>query len=160
MLTEDTIWDALDEIPDPEIPIVTLVEMGIIRDVDIEGKHITVTMTPTFSGCPALEVMKDDIKTRLSDMGAEDVTVETSFSPPWTSDWITEEARDKLRDYGIAPPPHLKGQPVEIVLVEPTPCPRCEATNTDITNMWGPTACKTLLVCRSCGEPFEAFKPL
>ncbi|MGF1503917.1 MAG: 1,2-phenylacetyl-CoA epoxidase subunit PaaD [Anaerolineae bacterium] len=161
MLTRDAIWQALEDVPDPEIPMVSLVEMGIVRDVEIGDKTVTVTITPTFSGCPALQVMKDEIVERLKkEEGISDVTVETTYSPPWTTDWIAETARDKLKDFGITPPPRLDGTAVEIVLFEPVACPQCGSTNTSIKNNWGPTPCKTIHYCNSCNQPFESFKPL
>ena len=121
--TVEAIWQALDDVKDPEIPVVSLVEMGIIREVEQTPDKIVVSMTPTFTGCPALQVMETDIKKRLQAMGFKTVEVKQILNPPWTSDWITPEARQKLKDFGLAPPPHHGGN-LEIVLFDTvTACP-------------------------------------
>lgn len=159
-LTHDAIWQILEQIPDPEIPVISLVDLGVVRDVKTTPDGVTVTITPTFAGCPALHQMRDDIIARLLEAGAPNVTVETTYSPPWSTDWLSEEAREKLRGFGIAPPPHIHGQPVEVLLFEPSVCPYCGSNNTTIKNEWGPTACKTISYCNACQQPFEGFKPL
>lgn len=159
-LTLDSIWHTLAEIPDPEIPVVSLVEMGIVRGVELSPDGgVTVSITPTFSGCPALEVMKRDIATRLREMGFEPVVVRTVLAPAWTTDWITEEARGKLKSFGLAPPPKHGGD-FAVLLFEPVACPYCDSENTTLKNNWGPTPCRMIFYCNNCQQPFEQFKPL
>ncbi len=159
------IWRALDEIMDPEIPIVSMVEMGIVRGVKIvrdekfENDAVIVSMTPTFAGCPALDVMRNAIVEKLSAMGIERVEVKTVLSPPWTSDWISETARAKLKAFGLAPPP-LHGGNVQLFFPNEIACPYCDSTNTRVTNHFGPTLCRAIYVCRNCQQPFEQFKAL
>lgn len=153
----ETIWESLRAVPDPEIPIVGIVEMGIVRAVNIEEDKVTVTMTPTFSGCPALNVIREDIEKAVRKIGVEQVEVKTVLAPPWTTDWITDEAKAKLQDYGISPPKKSDNNLIQLD-VSPTPCPRCESLNTETKNTFGPTLCKSIHYCRNCNEPFEAFK--
>jgi ring-1,2-phenylacetyl-CoA epoxidase subunit PaaD len=159
-LTVDTIWQALEDVTDPEIPVVNLVEMGIVREVTLDEEGVTVTMTPTFSGCPALDVMRHDIKTRLHELGLENVTVKTTLSPPWSTEWITEDAREKLRQFGLSPPPRHQGDPMSVAFLDVAVCPRCGSTNTVIKNAFGPTLCRMIWYCNDCRDAFEQFKPL
>jgi len=131
-LTSEAIWRALQSVKDPEIPIVSLVEMGIVREVKIENDKAIITITPTFAGCPAMHVMKREVEERVGAMGVE-VEVRTSLTPPWTSDWITEEARQKLKSFGLAPPPKHNGD-INVILLEEASCPRCGSKNTTIKN--------------------------
>ena len=158
-VSEDQIWQALTEIPDPEIPVVSLVEMGIVREVTaLEDDRVRVTITPTFSGCPALHAMKISIAERLQALGIEAEVVVT-LSPPWSTDWIAESALEKLRRFGIAPPPRHAGN-VELVLLDVVACPRCGSQDTEARSDFGPTPCRALAYCHSCDQPFEHFKPL
>jgi ring-1,2-phenylacetyl-CoA epoxidase subunit PaaD len=159
-LTADRIWQALEEVKDPEIPVVSVVEMGIVRDVALDGERVTVTMTPTFSGCPALDVMRRDIEARVRQMGAADVVVETVLFPPWTTEWMTDAAREKLRVFGLAPPPRQPSGPVPITFYDNAICPRCGSTNTTLRNSFGPTLCRMIWYCEECRDAFEQFKPL
>jgi ring-1,2-phenylacetyl-CoA epoxidase subunit PaaD len=159
-LTADRIWQALEEVKDPEIPVVSVVEMGIVRDVALDGERVTVTMTPTFSGCPALDVMRRDIEVRVRQMGAVDVVVETVLFPPWTTEWMTDAAREKLRVFGLAPPPRQPSGPVPITFYDNAICPRCGSTNTTLRNSFGPTLCRMIWYCEECRDAFEQFKPL
>lgn len=159
-LTVDEIWQALDEVKDPEIPVVSVVEMGIVRQVELTEEGVVVKMTPTFSGCPALEVMRRDIEARIRDMGVDSVEVETVLNPPWSSDWITAEAREKLRQFGLAPPPRHGGDLRSVAFLDVAVCPRCGSKNTVIKNSFGPTLCRTIWYCNDCQDPFEQFKPL
>lgn len=159
MPTIADIWQALAELPDPEIPVVSLVEMGIIRDVTVTETEVSVTMTPTFSGCPALVVMQTNIQTRLREMGFAQVRVETVLSPPWSSDWISEAARQKLKTIGLAPPPRHGGRP-EVVFFDPVACPYCDSLETAVKNTFGSTLCRAIYYCHHCQQPFEQFKPL
>lgn len=156
-LDEETIWHALEAVTDPEIPVVSLVEMGIVRDVAVEGDAVRVTITPTFSGCPALHVMRADIEQKVRELGAASVTVETTLHPPWSSDWITESARAKLKAFGLAPPPRHGGN-LTVAFYETVHCPYCDSDNTVVTNTFGPTLCRAIYVCENCRQPFEQFK--
>ncbi|RMG95083.1 MAG: phenylacetate-CoA oxygenase subunit PaaJ [Chloroflexi bacterium] len=159
-VTQEEIWQALQDVKDPEIPVVSIVEMGIVREVSLTDNGVLVKMTPTFSGCPALEVMKNDIIERIHQMGIQNVQVETVLDPPWTSDWITDEAREKLRQFGLAPPPKHGGNLVSVAFLDVAICPRCGSTNTVIKNTFGPTLCRTIWYCNDCQDAFEQFKPL
>ncbi len=159
-LTTDQIWQALEDVKDPEIPVVSVVEMGIVRDVVLDGDRVTVTMTPTFSGCPALDVMRRDIQARVETMGAADVVVETILFPPWTTEWMTDIAREKLRVFGLAPPPRQPAGPVPITFYDNAICPRCGSTNTTLRNSFGPTLCRMIWYCEACRDAFEQFKAL
>ncbi len=153
------IWQALDEVKDPEIPVVSLVEMGIVRDVTVNDTRVIITITPTFSGCPALHVMKADIVQRLKMLGYANVEIKTTFTPAWSTDWITESARAKLREFGLAPPPIHRGD-LNVMLLEVATCPYCGSTNTSLRNSFGPTACRMIYYCNACNQPFEQFKAL
>jgi len=158
--TPEEIWQALDEVHDPEIPVVSLVEMGIVRDVAVDTTgRVKVTMTPTFAGCPALHVMREDIVAKLEGMGVTAVSVETVLSPPWSSDWITLAGRAKLKEFGLAPPPQHGGN-LNVVLLDVAPCPYCDSTNTSLKNSFGSTLCRAIYYCHNCQQPFEQFKPL
>jgi ring-1,2-phenylacetyl-CoA epoxidase subunit PaaD len=156
----EEIWQALEEVKDPEIPVVSVVEMGIVRDVALSSDGtVVVKMTPTFSGCPALHVMQADIKQKVMEIGAPAVRVETVLYPPWSSDWISDAARQKLKDFGLAPPQKHGGN-LEITFYELARCPYCDSANTTLTNSFGPTLCRAIYTCNSCRQPFEQFKAL
>jgi ring-1,2-phenylacetyl-CoA epoxidase subunit PaaD len=159
-ITPETIWQALEEVKDPEIPVISVVEMGIVREVKLEDWGVTVKITPTFSGCPALHVMQRDIEVRLQQMGIESVKVAIELNPPWSSDWISDEAREKLRQFGLAPPPKHGGNLSSVAFLDVAICPRCHSTNTVIKNSFGPTLCRMIWYCRDCQDAFEQFKPL
>lgn len=159
MPTEKEVWSLLEEVPDPELPAVNLVEMGIVRDVSVEDGRVTVTITPTFSGCPALHTMQGDIVERLRAEGIDAVEVKVTLSPPWSTEWITEGAREKLKVYGLAPPPRHNGD-FELILMEIVPCPYCGSKDTSVRNQWGPTPCRAIYYCNACQQGFEQFKPL
>ncbi len=158
-ITAEQVWRALDQVVDPEIPVVSLVEMGIIRDVRVTDGRIIVTMTPTFSGCPALVVMRQAIVERLYELGAAAVEVQTTLAPAWSSDWITEEGRRKLKAFGLAPPLRHAGQ-VTLTFFEPVTCPRCDSPHTSLTNSFGSTLCRAIYYCHDCRDAFELFKAL
>ena len=159
-LDTQTLWQALDEVKDPEIPVVSVVEMGIVRAVETCDEKVTVTMTPTFSGCPALQVMKDDIEAKLLSLGVAEVEVKTVLSPAWSTDWLSDGAKEKLEAYGITPPEPTNDD--GLIQLEPAPrrCPRCGSLDTTTQNSFGPTLCKSIHTCNRCREPFEAFKSL
>ena len=160
--TEERVWGALEGVADPEIPAVSVVDMGMIRDVTIEDGVARVVVLPTFTGCPAIAIIERDVAaaTRAVD-GVEDVVVETSFDPPWTDSRITEEGRRKLTEFGLAPPTG-KGPVLitEIGLPVIATCPFCGSGNTRNENPFGPTPCRALYYCEACRNPFEQFKPV
>lgn len=148
----DRVMGVLAGVPDPEVPAVSIVDLGIVRDV--RENPSVVVITPTYTGCPATDVIKSSIRVALDSADLREVAVETTLSPPWTTDWISDSGRDKLRAYGIAPPPHssklrAKASPA---------CPRCNSTNTQEISRFGSTPCKALWRCLSCAEPFDHFK--
>jgi ring-1,2-phenylacetyl-CoA epoxidase subunit PaaD len=159
-VTEQAIWEALEEVKDPEIPVVSLVEMGIVRDVSVSGDGVTILFTPTFSGCPALHVMKEEIRQKVTMLGFDSVAVETVLSPPWSSDWISDAAREKLRQFGLAPPPKHDGDLISVAFLDVATCPRCDSSNTVIKNSFGSTLCRMIWYCNDCKDAFEQFKPL
>ena len=159
-ISEETLWKHLENIMDPEIPVVNLVEMGIIRHVNIlSDQEVQVTMTPTFSGCPAQTKMKEDIIQMLSKLGFNQIQIEITLSPPWSTDWIHPEARNKLKTFGLAPPRIHSGF-ISTILLESTACPYCDSENTSLKNPWGATPCRMIYFCNQCNQPFEQFKPL
>lgn len=161
-VTAEQAWEVLARVADPEIPVVSVTELGIVRDVHAEGETVAVVVTPTYSGCPATEAIERSIVAALREAGAADVRIETRLAPAWTTDWIAPEAKDKLRRYGIAPPgaagPHIGERP--IAFAPRVDCPLCGSGNTERLSQFGATACKALYRCRDCREPFEYFKPL
>ena len=159
------VWAALAGVPDPEIPIVSIVELGIVRGVAWDGDRLVVKVTPTYSGCPATEMINTLIREALAAIGVADVVVINQLSPAWSTDWIAPEARTRLKGYGIAPPHVLAGR-VDVAGISPlrranvvVPCPRCESTNTQLLSQFGSTACKAQYRCGDCLEPFDYFKP-
>ena len=162
---EEQAWALLEQVPDPEIPVVSIRELGILREIHEREGRLEVVITPTYSGCPAMGQIEDDVRAALAAF-ALPVTVVTRLAPAWTTDWITPEARDKLRAYGIAPPHRVAAtqQVVQLRLRErpvasAIACPRCDSRNTVATSRFGSTACKALYKCLDCLEPFDYFKP-
>ena len=154
MLSREGVLRILESVKDPEVPVLSIVELGVVRDVEILEDRVKVSITPTYSGCPALQVMRDGVRKALESEGIGRVDVTTVMSPPWTTDWMTEPARRKLKEFGIAPPSLSAdgGQDANI------PCPFCDSTSTELRSAFGSTACKSLFVCRDCLQPFEHFK--
>jgi ring-1,2-phenylacetyl-CoA epoxidase subunit PaaD len=147
-------------VPDPEIPVITIEDLGILRDVDVDDSgHVHVQITPTYSGCPAMDAIRTDVTTALTEAGFEDVTVELVLSPAWTTDWMSEEGRRKLEEYGVAPPGPTRAEgPVALALS--VRCPQCGSPETRELSRFGSTACKALWVCTACREPFDHFKSI
>ena len=161
MVTPAAVWAALDEIPDPEIPVISLVDLGVIRSVDVSDGHVHVEFTPTFLGCPALEVMKRALEESVSGLGAEpDVQVIQDDS--WSTDKITAAGREKLRAAGFAPPAPREASAPRLVQLQSNVfrCPYCGSTDTRLENIFGPTPCRSLRYCTSCRQPFEQFKTI
>jgi ring-1,2-phenylacetyl-CoA epoxidase subunit PaaD len=158
-ITEDRIRAELALIADPEIPVLSLVELGVIGAVEVDGQAIRVALRPTFAGCPALHVMRAEIEARLGQLGATSVVVDLALDPPWSTDDLTPEARTKLRAFGLAPAPTPIVR-LEDVLAAPRRCPRCDSTDTAVRNEFGPTPCRTIHYCRTCRQPFEGMKPV
>ena len=144
----------LEQVVDPEIPVLTIDDIGILRGVEFEGATVVVTITPTYSGCPAMDLIKDEVAAALGAAGYEAVEIRTVFSPAWTTDWMSPEAKRKLNEYGIAPPQPAGAERTPVL------CPRCTAPTTHIVSEFGSTACKALLVCDACREPFDYFKEI
>jgi len=162
MLIEAQVWEVLLQVPDPELPAVSICDLGIVRDVRCASEAVTVVITPTYSGCPATEMIESAIREALERAGACDVTVEIRLSPTWTSDWITTAAHAKLRAHGIAPPQStasMQAHPIRFFTPSPS-CPRCAARAATRLSEFGSTACKALYRCEACREPFEYFKPI
>lgn len=158
-LTQEAAREALSAIVDPEIPAVTLMEMHIIRDVTVENGAARVLFSPTFVGCPALEAMKREIHDTLQRAGFSRVTIEVTFSPPWSTDMLDEHVREKLRAFGIAPPPPT-GESLPATLMLPVPCPFCGSSATHLEGRFGSTLCRQLYYCDSCQQSFDRFKPV
>ena len=158
----DAIWRYLEEVKDPEVPVLSVVELGIVRDVRVAEQGVTVVITPTYSGCPAMHVIEEDIVEGLNAHGVSPVTVETVFTPAWTSDWISEAAKQKLIAYGIAAPGRAGDDSGLVTLTRRTPvaCPYCKSTRTTLKSEFGSTACKSINFCNDCNQPFEQFKAI
>jgi len=159
-MNKNIIFELLDAVKDPEIPVLSIMEMGMLRDVVIENDRIDVIITPTYSGCPAIFQIKDDIESTLKSAGYSLVSVKTSLFPPWTTDWMSEESKEKLRLFGIAPPEKSTSDTFTFLpTVQRVPaCPYCSSENTKLTSQFSSTACKSLHYCNSCLQPFEQFK--
>jgi len=157
--TADRVRTVLAEVTDPEIPVITIDDLGVLREVEVQGEHVVVTITPTYSGCPAMAEIEADVRGALADQGWDDVEVRTVLSPAWTTDWMTDRGRDKLRAYGIAPPERRPSGPVLVPLGRPQlSCPQCGSADTEELTRFASTSCKSLWRCRTCREPFDHFK--
>ena len=156
---EKTIWKELEEIADPEIPVLTLVEMKVIRSVRVQDDQVTVVISPTYVGCPAVDAMKEEIRNRLNALGCAQIHIETTFTPPWSTEMLDETTREKLRSFGIAPPARNKGD-LAATLAMPVPCPFCHSEETHLESSFGPTLCRQIYYCDSCRQSFDRFKPL
>lgn len=160
MISTAAAWDALRGVADPEVPALSVVDLGIIHELTIEGDRITVAVMPTYSGCPALEVIERDVDQALRSAGAREVVVKRVFTPAWSTEMISDTGRQRLKAYGIAPPLHLDAEP--LVTLGPTvrrlECPFCGSGDTSLRSEFGPTPCKALYYCAACSQPFEHFK--
>ena len=161
MITPNFILNLLEEISDPEIPILTINDLGIVRGVEIlSDDEVNITITPTYSGCPAMDAIAFDIKMKLIVNGIKKTNIIYSISPTWSTDWMTEEGKRKLKSYGIAPPQNISSRMEKMLFEEETDieCPRCHSRNTKLLSQFGSTACKALYQCNECKEPFDYFK--
>ena len=161
VVTEAAVWEALGQIPDPEIPVISLVDLGVVREVEVEGGRVRVAFTPTFLGCPALEVMRDAMAAKIAELGAEP-QVDVISDDSWSTDKITAAGREKLRAAGFAPPAPREATAPKLVQLQSNifRCPYCGSTATKLENIFGPTPCRSLRYCTSCKQPFEQFKTI
>src|SRR5690349_1523230 len=159
MRTREDVYSLLAEVKDPEIPVLSLVDLGVITNVDVDGDRVSIEMTPTFVGCPALDMMQDDIRSVLRKNGFSHVHISVSYSRPWTSDMISEKGRIALKQFGLAPPPSRQLF-ADLEVLETAECPRCGKGNTELRNTFGPTLCRSIHYCNDCKEAFEQFKPV
>jgi ring-1,2-phenylacetyl-CoA epoxidase subunit PaaD len=154
------LWDLLDQVKDPEVPVLSIWDLGILRDIARDGDQITITITPTYSGCPAMDNISTDVIAALNDAGYPHVTVKTSLSPAWSSEWMSAEGRKKLRNYGIAPPEDAELDEDGLTPSANAQCPHCGSRHTYRVSEFGSTACKALFQCHDCNEPFDYFKKI
>ena len=161
MVTAAQVWDALAEIEDPEIPVISVVELGVVRDVTVEGDRVHVEFTPTFLGCPALEVMRSRMAEKIEELGA-DPDIDVVLDDSWTTDRITPAGREKLRQAGFAPPAPREAEAPKLLQLQGAAfrCPYCGSTETKLENLFGPTPCRSIRYCTGCRQPFEQFKTL
>lgn len=162
-ITKEDVYTWLDNVSDPEVPVLTVLDMGIIRDVQLTEDNgevtATIVITPTYSGCPAMDVIGMNIRMALLSRGINHVIIEQQLSPAWTTDWMSADGKKKLKEYGIAPPQHAVSESKKgLFSKEKVPCPRCESEDTQLVSQFGPTSCKALYKCNTCKEPFEYFK--
>ena len=164
MRAREPYWEAVGQVLDPEVPVLSVIDLGIVRDIREEGDTVAVDVTPTYSGCPAMRVIEHDIREALEKAGARTVVVNTVFQPAWTTDWISPDARERLRAYGIAPPSGRAAVATELIPLQRRPetiaCPRCNSRNTEQRSEFGSTACKAIYYCLGCAEPFEYLKAI
>jgi ring-1,2-phenylacetyl-CoA epoxidase subunit PaaD len=158
-LSTDEIYVWLNEVKDPEIPVLSLVDLGVITDVTIQGEKVIIEMTPTFVGCPAMEYMKSEVENVLKGRGIANPIVNITFRKAWSSDRISEKGKQYLKQFGLAPPPPNKLF-TDLEILETAICPRCDGTNTELKNPFGPTLCRAIFYCNTCQEAFEQFKPV
>lgn len=152
IIKEKQLWTLLEEVSDPEVPVLSILDLRIVRDVKITENAVEVFITPTYSGCPAMDAISIDIKMKLLEHGFKNIKVTHVLSPAWTTDWMSEKGKQKLKDYGIAPP-HYSSDKNQII-----ECPQCQSSDTRLLSQFGSTACKALYQCNDCKEPFDYFK--
>lgn len=159
MVNKAQVYEWLSSVTDPEVPVLTILDLGIVRDVIINSEEVTVIITPTYSGCPAMDVIGMNIRMALLSRGFKKVHIDMQLSPAWTTDWMSEDGKRKLKEYGIAPPVRTTSDPsLALFEEEAVACPRCNSKQTALVSRTGPTACKSLYRCLDCKEPFEHFK--
>jgi len=158
-LTIAKIYSWLEEVKDPEIPVLSLVDLGVVTEVELEGDRVRVELTPTFAGCPAMEMMKSEVVSKLKEKGVLEPEVMISFRIAWSSDFISEKGKAALKKYGFAPPPTSKVF-TDLDILETAICPRCDGTHTELKTPFGPTLCRSIYYCHDCKEAFEQFKPI
>jgi ring-1,2-phenylacetyl-CoA epoxidase subunit PaaD len=158
--TEAAIWKLLESVTDPEVPVLSILDLGLVRRVQVSAAgEIAIAITPTYSGCPALDAINMDIRLKLIEHGFRNVKIQQQLSPAWTTDWMTESGKRKLKVFGIAPPnPKQQFCKTELFADEAVQCPRCDSYHTELISRFGSTACKSLHRCLACGEPFDHFK--
>lgn len=157
--TKEEIRDLLNEVKDPEVPVLSILDLGIVRDVKVEGDKINITITPTYSGCPAMDVIAMDIRLKLIEKGHRNIAIQLQLSPAWTTDWMTEEGKQKLKAFGIAPPnPKQQFCSSEMFKEEAVQCPHCQSYHTQLLSQFSSTACKAMYRCLDCKEAFDYFK--
>ena len=157
-LTEEAVMRWLEQVSDPEVPVLSILDLGIVRKVAVAGEAVTVTITPTYSGCPAMDVIAMQIRMVLAGQGVKKVQIEQQLSPAWTTDWMTEAGKEKLKNYGIAPPQYQANRKRALFEEDVVPCPHCGSENTKLVSGFGATSCKAQYQCNQCFEPFEHFK--
>ena len=155
--TESLIWALLHTVPDPDIPVISIVDLGIVRNVEWKNEIAIITITPSYSGCPAMSVFVDDIRQVLNGAGFQS-EIKTVLSPAWTTEWISQSGLDKMKTHGIAPPEDESGMNSIFAMQKPVTCPRCNSKQTKMLNRFGSTPCKALWYCNECSQPFEYFK--
>ena len=158
-ITTHKVYELLAGVNDPEIPVLSLVDLGVITAVTVDGDHVIIDMTPTFVGCPALETMQNEIREALVKNGVKKIDIEVSYKRPWTSDLISEKGKEALKKFGLAPPPSRQLF-VDLDVLEHAECPRCGKKNTELKNTFGATLCRSIHYCNDCRDAFEQFKPL
>ena len=160
MVTKEEIYSWLEEVSDPEVPVLSIIDLGVVRNVSFENNTWLITLTPTYSGCPAMQTMEEEILLKLKERGLSTVKILTTLSPAWTTDWLSENGRKKLKAYGIAPPEDEQDK--SLLFSSPTivSCPLCSSKNTRLISQFGSTACKAHYQCSECQEPFDYFKCL
>lgn len=161
-ITKEQVYHLLQSVTDPEVPVLTILDLGIVHNVELTEKEgqtsVKITITPTYSGCPAMDVIAMNIRMALLSNGIRHIEIASQLSPAWTTDWMSEEGKRKLKEYGIAPPYKKANEATGLFEEDTVPCPRCGSKNTQLVSQFGPTACKSLYKCLSCLEPFEHFK--
>jgi len=158
-LNKEYLLDLLQEVKDPEIPVISVIDLGVIHDVHIDGQEVTVDLTPTFAGCPALDAMREDITNVLNKHGIADVKVKVLYNQPWSTNKISQRGREQLKGFGLSPPPAFDGM-LTLEVLQNAICPNCSSNNTFMMSSFGPTACRAIHHCKNCKETFEQFKPL
>jgi ring-1,2-phenylacetyl-CoA epoxidase subunit PaaD len=159
MINEKKIWNILEEVKDPEVPVLSVIDLGIVRSVKTSEDKIDIAITPTYSGCPAMDVISMDIRLKLIEKGYRNVSIQQQLSPAWTTDWMSEEGKRKLKTFGIAPPnPKQQFCTSEMFQQEAVQCPRCDSYHTELVSQFGSTACKSMYRCLDCKEAFDHFK--